>query len=75
MVLLGKAISGGVLPLSCVLANKEIMLTIKPGEHGSTYGGNPMASAVGLAALQVLKEEKLTERVSYLKEFSLNFLD
>ncbi len=63
IVLLGKAISGGLLPLSCVLSSKEIMLCIKPGEHGSTYGGNPLASAVGIAALDVLKEEKLTERV------------
>lgn len=68
MVILGKAISGGVLPLSIVLANKEIMLCIKPGEHGSTYGGNPLASAVGIAALEVLKEEKLTENALRLGE-------
>lgn len=66
VVLLGKAISGGVLPLSVVLSSKEIMLCIKSGEHGSTYGGNPLASAVGMAALQVLKDEKLSERAQEL---------
>lgn len=68
MVILGKALSGGVLPVSCVLANKEIMLCIQPGEHGSTYGGNPLASAVGIAALEVLQQEKLTERALVLGE-------
>jgi len=68
VVLLGKAISGGVLPLSVVLSSKEIMLCIKSGEHGSTYGGNPLASAVGIAALQVLKEENLAERANILGE-------
>lgn len=62
MVILGKALSGGVYPVSCVLANKEIMLTIKPGEHGSTYGGNPLGAAVAIAALEVIKEEKLVEK-------------
>lgn len=61
MLLLGKALSGGTLPVSAVLADDEIMLTIKPGEHGSTYGGNPLACAVGMVALQVLKEEKMPE--------------
>lgn len=61
VLILGKALSGGVLPLSAVLANDEIMLTIRPGEHGSTYGGNPLACAVGLEALEVVKDEKLTE--------------
>jgi len=68
MVLLGKAISGGLLPLSCVLTSKEVMLCIKPGQHGSTYGGNPLASAVGIAALEVLKEEKLIEKSLVLGE-------
>jgi len=68
VVLLGKAISGGVLPLSVVLSSKEIMLCIKSGEHGSTYGGSPLASAVGIAALQVLKEENLAERAQVLGE-------
>eukprot|EP00047_Mylnosiga_fluctuans_P001585 m.221005 g.221005 ORF g.221005 m.221005 type:complete len:428 (+) comp10495_c0_seq1:56-1339(+) len=61
MVLLGKALSGGVLPVSCVLARDEIMLTIKPGQHGSTFGGNPLSCRVAIAALDVLKEEKMTE--------------
>ncbi len=62
ILILGKAISGGVLPVSAVFANDEIMLTIKPGEHGSTYGGNPVAAKVAIAALEVVKEEKLAER-------------
>ncbi len=59
ILILGKALSGGVLPVSAVLADDEIMLTIKPGEHGSTYGGNPLACAVAIAALKVLKEENM----------------
>ncbi len=61
ILVLGKAVSGGMYPVSCVLANNEIMLTIKPGEHGSTYGGNPIAAKVAMAALDVLQEEKLVE--------------
>lgn len=61
ILILGKAISGGVLPVSAVLASDEIMLTIKPGEHGSTYGGNPLACAVAQEALQVVIDEKLAE--------------
>lgn len=61
ILILGKALSGGVLPVSAVLARDEIMLTIGPGEHGSTYGGNPLACAVAHAALEVVKEEKLAE--------------
>ena len=61
ILILGKALSGGVLPVAAVLANDEIMLTIKPGEHGSTYGGNPLACKVAMAALTVLKEEKMAE--------------
>ncbi len=61
ILILGKALSGGVLPVSAVLSSDEIMLTIKPGEHGSTYGGNPLACKVAIAALEVLREEKLTE--------------
>ena len=61
ILILGKALSGGVLPVSAVLARDEIMLTIKPGEHGSTYGGNPLASAVAIAALDVVKDENLVE--------------
>lgn len=61
ILLLGKALSGGMLPVSAVLCDDEIMLTIKPGEHGSTYGGNPLASKVAVAALRVLKEERMAE--------------
>lgn len=59
ILLLGKALSGGMLPVSAVLADDEIMLTIKPGEHGSTYGGNPLASKVAITSLQVLQQEKM----------------
>ncbi|KAK1794164.1 hypothetical protein P4O66_011064, partial [Electrophorus voltai] len=61
LVVLGKALSGGVYPVSAVLCDDEVMLTIKPGEHGSTYGGNPLACRVAIAALQVLEEEKLAQ--------------
>jgi ornithine--oxo-acid transaminase len=61
LLILGKALSGGVLPISLVLANDEIMLVIKPGEHGSTFGGNPLAAAVVIEALEVIREEKLAE--------------
>ncbi len=61
VLILGKALSGGYMPISAVLADDEIMLTIKPGEHGSTFGGNPLASKVAIAALEVLKNEKLAE--------------
>ncbi|GMI48657.1 hypothetical protein TrCOL_g7349 [Triparma columacea] len=61
IVVLGKALSGGVYPVSAVLASDEVMLTIKPGEHGSTYGGNPVGCAVAMAALEVLRDEGLVE--------------
>ena len=61
ILLLGKALSGGTIPVSAVLADDDIILTIKPGEHGSTYGGNPLACAVAIASLEVLKEERLAE--------------
>lgn len=61
ILILGKALSGGVYPVSAVLASDEIMLTIKPGEHGSTYGGNPVACKVAMAALEVLREENMAE--------------
>ena len=61
ILILGKALSGGILPVSAVLADDEIMMNIKPGEHGSTYGGNPLACAVAITALTVLKEEKMAE--------------
>jgi ornithine--oxo-acid transaminase len=61
ILILGKALSGGMYPISAVLADNDIMLCIKPGEHGSTFGGNPVAAQVAMAALQVLKDEKLAE--------------
>jgi ornithine--oxo-acid transaminase len=64
ILILGKALSGGVLPVSAVLCNDEIMMTIKPGEHGSTYGGNPLACKVAIASLQVLKDEKMAENAA-----------
>lgn len=64
ILVLGKALSGGVLPVSAVLANDDVMLNIKPGEHGSTYGGNPLACAVAMEALTVLKEEKMAENAA-----------
>ena len=66
ILILGKALSGGVLPVSAVLADDDIMLTIKPGEHGSTFGGNPIACKVAIASLEVIKEEKLEENAEYL---------
>lgn len=78
ILILGKALSGGTMPVSVVLANDEIMLTIKPGEHGSTYGGNPLACKVSMVALQVLKDEQLAEKSMelghYLRE-KLNALN
>lgn len=64
ILILGKALSGGMLPISAVLANDDIMMTIKPGEHGSTYGGNPLASKIAIASLQVLIDEKMAENAS-----------
>ena len=66
ILILGKALSGGVLPVSAVLADDDIMLTIKPGEHGSTFGGNPLAAKVAIAALEVIKNEKLADNADRL---------
>ncbi|WP_312394580.1 ornithine--oxo-acid transaminase [Chryseobacterium sp.] len=66
ILILGKALSGGMYPVSAVLANNEIMNVIKPGQHGSTFGGNPIACAVAVAALDVVEEEKLSERAEEL---------
>ncbi len=66
ILILGKALSGGVYPVSAVLADDEIMLCIKPGEHGSTFGGNPVAAQVAMEALKVVTDEKLAERAEYL---------
>jgi ornithine--oxo-acid transaminase len=68
ILVLGKALSGGVLPVSAVLSSNEIILTIKPGEHGSTYGGNPLACAVATAALEVLRDENMAENSERLGE-------
>ncbi|MEP6683579.1 MAG: ornithine--oxo-acid transaminase [Parafilimonas sp.] len=64
ILILGKALSGGVLPVSAVLADDEIMMNIKPGEHGSTYGGNPLACAVAIESLKVLKEENMVDNAA-----------
>jgi ornithine--oxo-acid transaminase len=69
ILILGKALSGGVLPVSAVLANDEIMLTIKAGEHGSTYGGNPLACKVAIAALEVLQEENMAQNAADLGDY------
>lgn len=66
ILILGKALSGGVLPVSAVLSSDEVMLTIKPGEHGSTFGGNPLACAVAMEALKVVEDEKLAENAENL---------
>jgi ornithine--oxo-acid transaminase len=66
ILILGKALSGGTMPVSAVLADDSIMLTIKPGEHGSTFGGNLLAGKVAIAALEVIREEKLAEKAEYL---------
>jgi ornithine--oxo-acid transaminase len=66
ILILGKALSGGTIPVSAVLADDEIMLTIKPGEHGSTFGGNPLACKVAMTALQVLKDENLADNAEKL---------
>lgn len=74
ILLLGKALSGGMMPVSAVLADDEIMLTLKPGEHGSTYGGSPLACITAIAALQVLKEEKMAENAATMGAFLRNEL-
>jgi ornithine--oxo-acid transaminase len=68
ILLLGKALSGGTTPISAVLADDEIMLTIKPGEHGSTFGGNPLACSIAITALSVLKDEDMAENAAVLGE-------
>ncbi|BAV08238.1 ornithine--oxo-acid transaminase [Filimonas lacunae] len=68
ILILGKALSGGTLPVSAVLADDEVMLNIRPGEHGSTYGGNPLACAVAMEALKVLKEENMAENAAAMGE-------
>ncbi len=68
IIILGKALSGGTIPISAVLCDNEIMMTIKPGEHGSTYGGNPLACKVAIAALEVLKDEHMAENAAKMGE-------
>jgi ornithine--oxo-acid transaminase len=74
ILVLGKALSGGTLPISAVLCDDDIMLTIKPGEHGSTYGGNPLACAVAITSLQVLKEENMIENAALMGDLLRNEL-
>lgn len=74
LLILGKALSGGVLPVSAVLGSHEVLLCLKPGEHGSTFGGNPLACAVATAALEVLKSEKLSQRAEELGQLFRNQL-
>lgn len=74
ILILGKALSGGTLPVSAVLADNEIMLTIKPGQHGSTFGGNPLACAVAITSLEVLLDEKLAENAMNLGDLLRNEL-
>ena len=74
ILILGKALSGGTLPVSAVLADDPVMLTIKPGEHGSTYGGNPLACAVAITALTVLKEENMSENAEAMGQLLRNGL-
>lgn len=69
MVIIGKALSGGFYPVSAVLADKKVMLVIKPGEHGSTYGGNPLGAAVAIKALEIIEEDKLIERSQEMGEY------
>ncbi|KAF0815879.1 MULTISPECIES: ornithine--oxo-acid transaminase [unclassified Cytobacillus] len=74
MYILGKALGGGVFPISCVVANKDVLGVFNPGSHGSTFGGNPMACAVSVASMNVLVEEKLAERSLQLGEYFMNKL-
>lgn len=66
MVLLGKAISGGMYPVSCVLGRRDVMLVVEPGTHGSTYGGNPLGCAVAIRALEIVRDENMVERAETL---------
>ncbi|MFD2639414.1 ornithine--oxo-acid transaminase [Piscibacillus salipiscarius] len=74
VLILGKALGGGVFPISCVVANEDILGVFNPGSHGSTFGGNPLACAVSVAALEVLEDEKLAERSKELGDYMLNEL-
>jgi ornithine--oxo-acid transaminase len=74
MLILGKALGGGIYPVSAVLANDEIMEVIKPGDHGSTFGGNPLAAAIGIASLEVIIEENLPENARVMGEYFIKNL-
>lgn len=74
MYILGKALGGGVFPISCVVADNEVLGVFNPGSHGSTFGGNPLACAVSLASMEVLKDEKLAERSQEMGEYFMNQL-
>jgi ornithine--oxo-acid transaminase len=74
LVCLGKSLSGGFMPISCVLADNDVMLNIKPGDHGSTFGGNPLACAIGIEALNVCIEEKLVENSAAMGKVLLDGL-
>jgi ornithine--oxo-acid transaminase len=67
VVILGKSLSGGLFPVSCVLADDEVMLTIRPGQHGSTFGGSPLAGRVGIASMEVLREEGMVENAAAME--------
>ena len=69
ILVLGKALSGGIMPVSAALARDEVMLSIKPGEHGSTYGGNPLGAKVAIESLKVIEEEKLAENAFLMGEY------
>jgi len=75
ILILGKALSGGMMPVSAVLADDEIMLTLKPGEHGSTFGGNPLACKVAMTSLQVLKDEKMAENAAAMGKLLRNEIE
>lgn len=75
MLILGKALGGGVFPISCVVANKEVLGVFNPGSHGSTFGGNPLACAVSVASLEVIEEEKLAERSLELGTYMMKELE
>lgn len=75
IITLGKALSGGFYPISAVLSDNEIMLTIKPGQHGSTYGGNPLASKIAIEALKIIKEENLCENALNMGNILINELN
>jgi ornithine--oxo-acid transaminase len=75
ITVIGKALSGGFYPVSAVLADKDILGLFQPGEHGSTFGGNPLAAAVGIAALEVIEEENLIDNAKKMGEYILEYLE